>query len=132
MKELYALTDWKIRYAMTKAFFDARMIEGSSIREHGVMILSIVEKLKNIQADFGKEETYIDMILQSLPPSFDQFIINYSMNGLEKCVHELKNMISPNSNILPLEGCTISSLHDFSYEDPLIAELLENDWDAKQ
>ncbi|KAL0293129.1 UNVERIFIED_CONTAM: hypothetical protein Scaly_3147000 [Sesamum calycinum] len=93
MKELYALTDWKIRYAMTKAFFDARMIEGSSIREHGVMILSIVEKLKNIQADFGKEETYIDMILQSLPPSFDQFIINYSMNGLEKCVHELINML---------------------------------------
>ncbi|KAL0291167.1 UNVERIFIED_CONTAM: hypothetical protein Scaly_2647200 [Sesamum calycinum] len=92
MKELYALTDWKIRYAMTKAFFDARMIEGSSIREHGVMILSIVEK-QNIQADFGKEETYIDMILQSLPPSFDQFIINYSMNGLEKCVHELINML---------------------------------------
>ncbi|KAL0300428.1 UNVERIFIED_CONTAM: hypothetical protein Sangu_3121300 [Sesamum angustifolium] len=78
---------------MTKTFFDARMIEGSSVREHGVMILSLVEKLKDLQADFGKEETYVDVILQSLPPSFDQFIINYSMNGLDKCVHELINML---------------------------------------
>ncbi|KAK4383691.1 hypothetical protein Sango_2752900, partial [Sesamum angolense] len=30
MKELYAVLDWYIRYAITKAFFDARMIEGSS------------------------------------------------------------------------------------------------------
>ncbi|KAL0287905.1 UNVERIFIED_CONTAM: hypothetical protein Sangu_2670200 [Sesamum angustifolium] len=93
MKELYAVPDWKIRYAMMKAFFNARMIEGSSVREHGVMMLSIVEKLKDLQADFQKEETYVDVILQSLPPSFDQFIINYSMNGLEKSLHKLINML---------------------------------------
>ncbi|KAK4391415.1 hypothetical protein Sango_1919300 [Sesamum angolense] len=69
------------------------MIEGSSIREHGVMMLSIVEKLKDLQADFQKEETYVDVILQSLPPSFDQFIINYSMNRLENSLHELINML---------------------------------------
>ncbi|KAK4384436.1 hypothetical protein Sango_3061100 [Sesamum angolense] len=84
MKELYAVTDRHIRYAVTKAFFGTRMIEGSSVQEHGVMMLSLVEKLKNLQADFDKEETYIDVILQSLPPSYDQFIINYNMNGLEK------------------------------------------------
>ncbi|KAL0394960.1 UNVERIFIED_CONTAM: hypothetical protein Slati_4462200 [Sesamum latifolium] len=36
---------------------------------------------------------YVDVILQSLPPSFDQFIINYNMNGLEKSLHELINML---------------------------------------
>ncbi|KAL0349750.1 UNVERIFIED_CONTAM: hypothetical protein Sradi_4124200 [Sesamum radiatum] len=76
-----------------KAFFDARMIEGSSVREHGVMMLSLVGKLKDLQADFEKEETYVDVILQSLPPSYDQFIINYNMNGLEKNLHELINML---------------------------------------
>ncbi|KAL0295981.1 UNVERIFIED_CONTAM: hypothetical protein Sradi_6650200 [Sesamum radiatum] len=80
-------------YAVTKAFFGARMIEGSSIREHGVMMLSLVEKLKDLQADLEKEETYVDVILQSLPPSYDQFIINYNMNGLEKNLHELINML---------------------------------------
>ncbi|KAL0394649.1 UNVERIFIED_CONTAM: hypothetical protein Slati_4431100 [Sesamum latifolium] len=56
------------------------------------MMLSLVEKLKDLHADFEKEETYVDVILQSLPPSFDQFIINYNMNGLEKNLHELINM----------------------------------------
>ncbi|KAL0427759.1 UNVERIFIED_CONTAM: hypothetical protein Slati_2950700 [Sesamum latifolium] len=80
------------QYAMTKAFFDARMIEGSSVREHGVMMLSLVEKLKDLHVDFEEEKTYIDVILQLLPPSFDQIIINYNMNGLEESLHELINM----------------------------------------
>ncbi|KAL0448117.1 UNVERIFIED_CONTAM: hypothetical protein Slati_1939600 [Sesamum latifolium] len=85
MKELYATLDRHIRYALTKAFFGARMIEGSSVQEYGVMMLPLLEKLKNLQVDFEKEETYVDVILQSLPPSFDQFIINYHMNmGLRK------------------------------------------------
>ncbi|KAL0293705.1 UNVERIFIED_CONTAM: hypothetical protein Scaly_3136200 [Sesamum calycinum] len=57
------------------------------------MMLSLVEKLKDLQADLKKEETYVDVILQSLPPSYDQFIINYNMNGLEKSLHELINML---------------------------------------
>ncbi|KAL0453845.1 UNVERIFIED_CONTAM: hypothetical protein Slati_1362600 [Sesamum latifolium] len=68
------------------------MIEGSSVQEHGVKMLSLVEKLKDLNADLAKE-TYIDMILQSLPPSFDSFIVNYNMNGLEKDLHELINIL---------------------------------------
>ncbi|KAK4403169.1 hypothetical protein Sango_1057600 [Sesamum angolense] len=79
------------RYVAMKAFFDARMIEGS-LREHGVMMLFPVEKLNDLQADF-KNETYADAIQQSLPPSFDQFIINYKMNGLEKGLHKLINIL---------------------------------------
>ncbi|KAL0308918.1 UNVERIFIED_CONTAM: hypothetical protein Sradi_5834100 [Sesamum radiatum] len=93
MKDLYAVPDWHIRYAMTKAFFGATMIERLSVREHRVMMLSLVEKLKDLQADFKKKETYVDVILQSLPPSYNQFIINYNMNGLEKSLHELINML---------------------------------------
>ncbi|KAL0448721.1 UNVERIFIED_CONTAM: hypothetical protein Slati_1428500 [Sesamum latifolium] len=87
MKGFYAVPDRHIRYVMTKAFFGTRMIEGSSVREHGVMMLSIVENLKDLLIDFEEEETYVDLTLQSLPPSFDRFIISYSMNGLEKSLH---------------------------------------------
>ncbi|KAL0367091.1 UNVERIFIED_CONTAM: hypothetical protein Sradi_3599200 [Sesamum radiatum] len=93
MKELYAILDRQIRYAVAKEFFGARMIEGSSVREHGVMMLSLVEKLKDLQADFEKVATYVDVILQSLPPSFDQFIINYNMNELEQSLYTLINML---------------------------------------
>ncbi|KAL0307308.1 UNVERIFIED_CONTAM: hypothetical protein Sradi_6148100 [Sesamum radiatum] len=70
------------------AFFSTRRIW-----EHGVMMLSHVEKLKDLQSNFDKEETYVDVIIQSLAPSYDQFIINYNMNGLEKSLHELINML---------------------------------------
>ncbi|KAL0405998.1 UNVERIFIED_CONTAM: hypothetical protein Slati_3913700 [Sesamum latifolium] len=93
MKEIHAARDRHIRYAMMKAFFGDRIIEGSSVQEHRVMMLSLVEKLKDLQADFDRKKTYINVILQSLPPSFHQFIINYNMNELEKSLHELINML---------------------------------------
>ncbi|KAL0445341.1 UNVERIFIED_CONTAM: hypothetical protein Slati_2256800 [Sesamum latifolium] len=92
MKEVYAVPDRHIRYAVTKAFFGTKMAEGSSVQSHGVKMLSLVEKLKDLKAGL-ENDTYIDVILQSLPPSYDPFIINYNMNGLEKSIHELINML---------------------------------------
>ncbi|KAL0444312.1 UNVERIFIED_CONTAM: hypothetical protein Slati_2153900 [Sesamum latifolium] len=55
-------------------------------------MLSLVEKLEDLKAGL-ENDTYIDVILQSLPPSYDLFIVNYNMNGLEKSIHELINML---------------------------------------
>ncbi|KAL0420498.1 UNVERIFIED_CONTAM: hypothetical protein Slati_3072700 [Sesamum latifolium] len=93
MKGFHAAPDWHIGYAMMKAFFGMRMIEGSSVRDHGVMMLSLVEKLKDLQVDFEEEETYVDLIPQSISPIFDRFIISSDMNGLKKNLHELINML---------------------------------------
>ncbi|KAL0462860.1 UNVERIFIED_CONTAM: hypothetical protein Slati_0173600 [Sesamum latifolium] len=92
MKEVYAVPDRNIRYATTKAFFGTKMAEGSSVQSHGVKMFSLVEKLEDLKAGF-ENDTYIDVILQSLPLSYDPFIVNYSMNGLEKSIHELINML---------------------------------------
>ncbi|KAL0294630.1 UNVERIFIED_CONTAM: Transposon Ty2-OR2 Gag-Pol polyprotein [Sesamum radiatum] len=92
MKEVYAVPDRHIRYAATKVFFGTKMTEGSSVREHGIKMLSLVEKLEDLQAGLDND-TYIDVILQSLPPSYDPFVVNYNMNGLEKSINELINML---------------------------------------
>ncbi|KAL0405997.1 UNVERIFIED_CONTAM: hypothetical protein Slati_3913600 [Sesamum latifolium] len=55
-------------------------------------MLSLVEKLKDLKS-WLFNDTYIDVILQSLPPFYDPFIINYNINGLEKTIHELINML---------------------------------------
>ncbi|KAL0355574.1 UNVERIFIED_CONTAM: hypothetical protein Sradi_4004300 [Sesamum radiatum] len=68
------------------------MIEGSSVQSHGVTMLSLVEKLEDLKAGLNND-MYIDVILQSLPPSYDPFIVNYNMNGLEKSIHKLINML---------------------------------------
>ncbi|KAL0307378.1 UNVERIFIED_CONTAM: hypothetical protein Scaly_2985800 [Sesamum calycinum] len=93
MKELYDVPEWHIRYTVTKAFFGMIMIKGSSVQEYGVMMLSLVEKLKDLQTDFKEEDMYVDLILQSLSPSLDQFTISYDMNGLEESLHELINIL---------------------------------------
>ncbi|KAL0448530.1 UNVERIFIED_CONTAM: hypothetical protein Slati_1409400 [Sesamum latifolium] len=92
MKDVYAVPDRHIRYAAIKAFFGTKMAEGSSVQSYGIKMLSLVEKLEDLKAGLDNE-TYIDVILQSLPPSYDPFIINYNMNGLEKSIHELINVL---------------------------------------
>ncbi|KAL0411261.1 UNVERIFIED_CONTAM: Retrovirus-related Pol polyprotein from transposon RE2 [Sesamum latifolium] len=92
MKEVYAVPDRHIIYAAIKAFLGTKMAEGSSVQSHGVKMLSLVEKLEDLKAGLNND-TYIDVILQSLPPSYDLFIVNYNMNGLEKSIHELINML---------------------------------------
>ncbi|KAL0400367.1 UNVERIFIED_CONTAM: hypothetical protein Sradi_2380000 [Sesamum radiatum] len=92
MKDVYAVPDQHIRYAAKKAFFGTKMIEGSSVQSHGVKMLFLVEKLEYLKVGLNNV-TYIDVILQSLPPSYDPFIVNYNMNGLEKSIHELIYML---------------------------------------
>ncbi|KAL0373242.1 UNVERIFIED_CONTAM: hypothetical protein Scaly_1005800 [Sesamum calycinum] len=92
MKEENPVPDRHIRYPATTAFFGTKMAEGSSVHSHGIKMLSLVKKLEDLKAGLDND-TYIDVILQSLPPSNDLFIINYNMNGLEKSINELINML---------------------------------------
>ncbi|KAL0381953.1 UNVERIFIED_CONTAM: hypothetical protein Scaly_0482600 [Sesamum calycinum] len=92
MKEVYAVPDRHIRYDTTKAFFGTKMAEGSSIQIHGVKMLPLVEKLEDLKVGLDND-LYIDVILHSLPPFYDPFTINYNMNGLEKSIYKLINML---------------------------------------
>ncbi|KAL0307582.1 UNVERIFIED_CONTAM: hypothetical protein Sangu_3022600 [Sesamum angustifolium] len=91
-KEVYAVPDRHIKYAVKKAFFGTKMTEGSSVQSYRVKMLSLVEKLEDLKLGLDND-TYINVILQSLSPSYDPFIINYNVNGLEKSIHELINML---------------------------------------
>ncbi|KAL0378653.1 UNVERIFIED_CONTAM: hypothetical protein Sradi_3170800 [Sesamum radiatum] len=91
MKEVYVVPNRHIRYAAIKIFFGIKMAKGSSVQSHGVKMLSLVEKLEDLKVGLNNN-TYISMILQSLPPSYDPFIINYNMNGFEKFIYELINI----------------------------------------
>ncbi|KAL0303256.1 UNVERIFIED_CONTAM: hypothetical protein Sradi_6193700 [Sesamum radiatum] len=61
------------------------MTEGSSVREHGVMMLSLVEKLRDLQANFEEEETY-------------------NMNGHQESLHELINMLVQYEATIKISG----------------------------
>ncbi|KAL2237426.1 UNVERIFIED_CONTAM: hypothetical protein Sindi_0934300 [Sesamum indicum] len=79
MKEVYAVSERHIRYAVTKAFY-------------GIKMLSLMEKLEDLQAGLDND-TYIDVILQSLPPSCNPFFVNYNTNWHEKSINKLISML---------------------------------------
>ncbi|KAL0349777.1 UNVERIFIED_CONTAM: hypothetical protein Sradi_4126900 [Sesamum radiatum] len=68
------------------------MVEGSFVHSHGIKMLSLVEMLEDLKVGLDND-TYIDIILQLVLPSYNPFIINYNMNGLEKFINELVNML---------------------------------------
>ncbi|KAL0375573.1 UNVERIFIED_CONTAM: hypothetical protein Scaly_0674900 [Sesamum calycinum] len=72
MKEVYVVPDRHVRYA-TKSFFGTKMTKGSFVQEHGIKMLSLVEKLEDLQTGLDND-TYIDVIFQLLPPSYDSYV----------------------------------------------------------
>ncbi|KAL0309159.1 UNVERIFIED_CONTAM: Retrovirus-related Pol polyprotein from transposon TNT 1-94 [Sesamum radiatum] len=68
------------------------MAEGSSVHIHCVQMLSFMEKLEDLKAAI-ENDTYIDVFLQSFIPSYNPFVVNFNMNGLEKYIPELINML---------------------------------------
>ncbi|KAL0445680.1 UNVERIFIED_CONTAM: hypothetical protein Slati_1695900 [Sesamum latifolium] len=68
------------------------MAEGSSVQSQWGQDAFPSGKAEDLKAGL-ENDTYIDVILQSLPPSYDSFIVNYNMNGLEKSIHKLINML---------------------------------------
>ncbi|KAK4411925.1 hypothetical protein Sango_0265500 [Sesamum angolense] len=88
----HATTAKHTRNVATKEFFRTKTTERSSVPEHGVKMLSLVEKLEDLKVRLDND-TYIDVILQSLPPFYDPFIVNFNINGLEKSLNELINML---------------------------------------
>ncbi|KAL0445577.1 UNVERIFIED_CONTAM: hypothetical protein Slati_1685600 [Sesamum latifolium] len=92
LRDLYVVPDRHIRYATTKSFFGTKMGEGSSVHDHCVQMLSFVEKLEDLKAGI-ENDTYIDVFLQSLPPSYGPFIVNFNINGLEKFILKFINML---------------------------------------
>ena len=80
------------RYEITKQLWECKMAEGSSISEHVIKLVGYAQRLSDlgfaIPATLGA-----DILLASLPPSYNGFIMNYNMNGLDKTTDELFAML---------------------------------------
>jgi len=52
-------------------------------------------------------DLYIDLILQSLPESYDQFVMNFHINGMEKTLPELLGMLKTVEQFIKKERGTV-------------------------
>ena len=92
LKELYGEQSRSARYEISKQLFQAKMPEGSDVGTHVQRMIRLIEQLENLEfyMDFN---LHLDLILQSLPESFSQFIVNFHMNKIECTLANLHNML---------------------------------------
>ncbi|CAA0811079.1 Unknown protein, partial [Striga hermonthica] len=92
LQELYGDRTRQIRYQISKELFRCRMTEGSSVHDHGLKMIALVERLSSLGVIMDNE-LYVDLMLQSLPSSFDSFVVNFNMHNMETSLPELVNML---------------------------------------
>jgi hypothetical protein len=80
------------RYNISKALCMRKLAESSPVSPHVIMMMGYIETLDKLGCEL-KDDLATDMILQSLSMSYEPFIMNFHMNGIEKIVAELHGML---------------------------------------
>src|SRR3989337_840571 len=80
------------RYKVSNKFYSCKMEENSSVSEHILRISGYHNRLTQLGVNLP-DDSVIDRVLQSLPPSYKGFVMNYNMQGMTKMIPELFAML---------------------------------------
>ena len=80
------------RYDVSDKFYSCKMGENSSVYEHILKMSGLHNRLTQLDINLP-DEAVIDRILQSLPPSYKSFVMNYNMQGMVKTIPEVFSML---------------------------------------
>ena len=80
------------RYETSDKFYACKMEENSSVSEHVLKMSGYSNRLAELGIELP-QEAITDRILQSLPPSYKGFVLNYNMQGMNKSPGELFAML---------------------------------------
>src|SRR4051812_40219390 len=75
-------------YEASEKFFNYKMEEGSSVSEHVLKMSGHASKLKSLGIVIPNS-LGIQHVLQSLPPSYKNFVMKYNMKNMDKSFPEL-------------------------------------------
>ena len=92
LKEMFQYQARPERYESTKALLSCKMAEGASVIAHVLKMKGYIEHLDRLGFPLS-QELATDLILNSLPDSFGQFVMNYNMNEMDKSISELHTML---------------------------------------
>ncbi|XP_019262041.1 PREDICTED: uncharacterized protein LOC109239900 [Nicotiana attenuata] len=92
LKEIFGDQNCAAKQTAMKALLNTKMVEGSSVRDHVLKMMSLLNELEVLGANIDKD-TQVEMILQTLPDSFQQFrlCLNYNMNKMDLSLAKLLN-----------------------------------------
>ncbi|KAK8594308.1 hypothetical protein V6N13_126117 [Hibiscus sabdariffa] len=92
VKNIYEGQARQERYETSKALFQCKMSEGAQVGAHVIKMMGYIQTLERLGFALNNELA-IDVILQSLPDSFNQFVLNFNMNEFNKTLPQLLGML---------------------------------------
>ena len=92
------------RYEVSNKFYSCKMEENSSVSEHILKMSGYHNRLTQLGVNL-RCHSVIDRALQSLPPSYKGFMMNYNMRGMEKTIPELFAMLKAAEVEIKKEHC---------------------------
>ncbi|KAJ1426989.1 gag-polypeptide of LTR copia-type [Sesbania bispinosa] len=92
LKKMYGGQSRTARYQLSKNSFRSTMTVNAQVGPHVLKMINLIEQLEKSGCKLGKELSQ-DLILQSLPGTFSQFIVNFNMNKMDCDLHEMLNLL---------------------------------------
>ncbi len=80
------------RYQVSQALLSCKLKDGDPLSPHVIKMVGYVQSLERLGYPIS-EEFATDIILNSLPSAYGQFISNYHMHGMDKKLTELHGML---------------------------------------
>nr|XP_016489146.1 PREDICTED: uncharacterized protein LOC107809068 [Nicotiana tabacum] len=99
IKEIFGDQNRAAKQTTKKALLNTKIVEGSSVRDHVLKMMSLLNELEVLGANIDKD-TQVEMILQTLPDSFQQFRLNYNMNKMDLSLAKLLNELQSTETII--------------------------------
>ncbi|MCR2847895.1 retrotransposon gag domain-containing protein [Weizmannia coagulans] len=92
LKEMFQQQARQERYETIKALHSCKMAEGAPVSPYILKMKGYIDHLERLGFPLI-HELATDLILNSLPESYDQFVMNFNMNNMEKSISELHAML---------------------------------------
>ncbi|KAK3025670.1 hypothetical protein RJ639_041962 [Escallonia herrerae] len=102
LKKMYGGQSRTARYQLSKTLLRSILTANSQVGPRVLKMIDLIEQLQKLGCILGKELSQ-DLILQSLPESFSQFIVNFNMNKMSCDLHEMLNMLIDYENQITSE-----------------------------
>ncbi|KAI3784081.1 hypothetical protein L1987_43173 [Smallanthus sonchifolius] len=100
LKEVFQQQARTKRYETVCALHGCKIEEGGNVSNHVIKMKSHLDHLERLDSPYPLP-LVTDIILNSLPKSYDNFVLNYNMNGWEKSISELHSMLRTAEKNIP-------------------------------
>ena len=115
LSEMFGSQGRLARQKAMREFLSTKMSEGTPVQDHLLKMFDHLNTLEVLGAEIDGE-SQVDMILESLPESYDQFKLNYilnhkdySLNELMSALQAMEGIIKPTPSVQNTENITSES-----------------------